>query len=86
MTTNLLLYISVFAIIGLFTFLFRAIFLFYVPQFFKNVTIKNGLDSVPSALLVALVIPFTFFVSGNFVPFRIQVLSILLTVSLFIFL
>ena len=79
MITNELTLIGVFFVVGIFTFCFRAIFLYEKPRFFKSDTFRNGLDAVPSALLVALVIPFTFFVSGAFLPFRIQVLTIILT-------
>lgn len=84
--TSELTYIGVFVIVGLFTFLFRAIFLFSKPDLFKNSHFKNGLDSVPSALLVALVIPYTFFASGGFSPFRIEVLAILLTIPIIYYL
>ena len=74
--------LGVFVVVGLFTFSFRAVFLFYMPQIFKSDVFKNGLESVPSSLLVALVIPFTFFASGNFLPFRMQVLAIVLTIPI----
>lgn len=82
MITNTFTLLVVFVIVGLFTFSFRAVFLFYMPQIFKSDVFKNGLESVPSSLLVALVIPFTFFTSGSFMPFRIQVFAIILTVPL----
>ena len=84
--TSELTYIGVFVIVGLFTFVFRAIFLFSKPNLFKNGHFKNGLDSVPSALLVALVIPYTFFSSGVFLPFRIEVLAIVLTIPIIYYL
>ena len=80
MIDNTIILLGVFSVVGIFTFSFRAIFLFYMPQIFKSEVFKNGLESVPSSLLVALVIPFTFFASGEFLPFRIQVLAIVLTV------
>lgn len=80
--TSELTYIGLFFIVGLFTFSFRAIFLFHKPNLFKNIHFRNGLDSVPIALLVALVIPFTFFVSGVFLPFRIPVYTIILTIPI----
>ena len=73
-------YILAFIIIGLFTFGFRATFLFYKPQLFENKIFSDGLESVPASLFVALVIPFTFFDYGVFNPFRPQVLAIILTV------
>ena len=70
-----------FFIIGAFTFLFRAIFLYYLPDSFNaNLTLKRGLESVPSSLLVALVIPFTFFIDTTFLPLRAEVYAILLTI------
>ena len=81
-----LTYIGIFVMVGIFTFSFRAIFLFHKPNLFKSNHFRNGLDSVPSALLVALVIPFTFFVSGVFLPFRIQVYTILLTIPIIYYL
>lgn len=75
-----LTFIGVFMVIGFFTFGFRAIFLYYKPQIFKIEFVKNGFDSVPASLLVALVIPFTFFDSGVFLPFRITVGAIILTI------
>lgn len=86
MIDNTLILLGVFAVVGLFTFSFRAVFLFYMPQMFKSDVFKNGLESVPSSLLVALVIPFTFFSSGFFMPFRIQVFAIVLTVPLIYYL
>ena len=47
-----------------------------------NPTLKKGLDSIPSSLLVALVVPFTFFVNGFFVPLRLEVFVILITVPI----
>ncbi len=84
--TSELTYIAIFVIVGLFTFFFRAIFLFTKPDLFKNGHFKNGLDAVPSALLVALVIPYTFFTTGIFSPFRIEVLAILLTIPIIYYL
>ena len=86
MITNELILIGVFIVVGIFTFSFRAIFLYIRPKLFKNDLFKNGLDAVPSALLVALVIPFTFFVSGAFLPFRIQVITIILTIPIIYYL
>lgn len=86
MITNDLTLLGVFLIVGIFTFFFRAIFLYTKPRLFKNDFFRNGLDAVPSALLVALVIPFTFFVSGSFEPFRIEVYTILLTVPIIYYL
>ncbi|MHA1947523.1 MAG: AzlD domain-containing protein, partial [Candidatus Hodarchaeales archaeon] len=59
---------------------FRAVFLFKYPGLFNKSLIRKGLESVPSSLLVALVIPFTFFVEGNFVLLRNEVYAVLLTV------
>ena len=86
MITNGLTLIGVFLIVGIFTFSFRAIFLYTKPKLFKNDLFRNGLDAVPSALLVALVIPFTFFVSGAFEPFRIEVYTIIFTIPIIYYL
>lgn len=66
--------------IGCFTYSFRAVFLFKYPGLLNKSLIRKGLESVPSSLLVALVIPFTFFVEGNFVPLRNEVYAVLLAV------
>ena len=78
--------LGVFFIVGIFTFVFRAIFLYYKPHLFTKDLFKNGLDAVPSTLLVALVIPFTFFVSGTFLPFRLEVLALIWTVPIIYYL
>lgn len=73
--------ILVFVCIGLSTFFFRAIFLYYIPSRIQtNQTIRRGIESVPGSLLVALVIPYTLFIDGIFSPWRIEVVSILLAV------
>jgi len=75
-----------FIIIGLFTFSFRAIFLYYLPSSFdSNQVLQRGLESVPSSLLVALVIPFTFFIDMTFLPNRPEVMAILLTIPIVYF-
>lgn len=75
-----------FMIIGLFTFSFRAIFLYYLPKSFNtNLVLKKGLESVQSSLLVALVIPFTFFLGTSFLPNRPEVFSILITIPIIYF-
>ena len=77
---ELLTYIILFIFIGCFTYSFRAVFLFKYPGLMNKSLIRKGLESVPSSLLVALVIPFTFFVEGNLVLLRNEVYAILLTV------
>ena len=73
--------ILAFIVVGLFTFSFRAFFLYYQPKFFTdNVYFKRALESVPSSLLVALVVPFTLFIGNTFSPFRVEVLAIMLTI------
>jgi hypothetical protein len=57
-----------------------------MPNILKSEIFKSGLGSVPSSLLVALVIPFTFFVSGIFLPYRIEVYSIILTIPIVLYL
>lgn len=80
---NNMMYFLVFLIIGIGTFFLRAVFLYNLPQFIENSqNIKQGLNSVPSALLVALVIPYTFFINNTFVFWRNDVLAILLTVPI----
>ena len=74
--TNMLLILF----IGCFTYSFRAVFLFKYPGLLNKSLIRKGLESVSSSLLVALVIPFTFFVEGNLVLLRNEVYAILLTV------
>ena len=58
----------------------RTIFLIYFPENLNNEKIKKGLESVPSSLLVALVIPYTFFIGTEFLLFRGEV-SIILIVA-----
>ncbi|MHA2294329.1 MAG: AzlD domain-containing protein [Candidatus Hodarchaeales archaeon] len=72
--TDLGVYIPVFVIIGLATFLMRAIFLYILPEIMKSKILRKGLKSVSNSLLIALVIPFTFFVDGVFSPWRVEVL------------
>jgi branched-subunit amino acid transport protein len=73
----------VFFIIGSFTFLFRAIFLFNLPELFKNSElIRKGLESVPSSLLVVLVIPYAFFVETQLHLIRPEVFAIILTIPI----
>ena len=52
---------------------------FKYPGLLNKSLLRKGLESVPSSLLVALVIPFTFFVEGNLVLLRNEVYAILLT-------
>ncbi|MHA1984615.1 MAG: AzlD domain-containing protein [Candidatus Hodarchaeales archaeon] len=71
----------VFLIIGSSTFLIRAIFLFKLPNFVnENKKFRKGLESVPSSLLVALVIPYAFFTEANLLLFRPEVFAILITI------
>lgn len=76
---ELLSYLVLFFLIGSCTYSFRAIFLFKYPGLFNKSLIRKGLESVPSSLLVALVIPFTFFVDGSLIFFRNEVYAVLLT-------
>jgi branched-subunit amino acid transport protein len=46
----------------------------------KNNYIRKGLESVPTSLLVALVIPFALFVNGKLILFRNEVYAVVLTV------
>lgn len=75
--------VASFIVIGIFTFTFRAIFLYNLPKrFSENDIIKTGLNSVSSSLLVALVIPFAFFVNLELQLVRIEVLAILVTIPI----
>ncbi|MCH8907988.1 MAG: AzlD domain-containing protein [Candidatus Heimdallarchaeota archaeon] len=65
-----------FIIIGIATFSMRALFFFYHPNFINKKTIKDGLNSIPSSLLVVLVIPFALFENLKFLPFRLEVYAI----------
>ena len=69
-------------IIGIATLGLRAIFLYYVPRFIEKPIIKRGMDAVPAAMLVALVIPFTFFSENRFNIMRFEVLAIVITVPI----
>ncbi len=69
-----------FVILGLSTFLMRATFLFHFPTRLNNENIRKALESVPSSLLVALVIPYTFFVETSISIFRIEVLILVASV------
>jgi hypothetical protein len=52
------------------------------PGLMNNSILKKGLSSVSSSLLVALVIPFTFFVEGIFSPWRVEVISIIIVIPI----
>ncbi|MHA1977869.1 MAG: AzlD domain-containing protein [Candidatus Hodarchaeales archaeon] len=80
--TNFNVFIPVFVIIGLATFFLRSIFLYMHPGLMNNSILKKGLSSVSSSLLVALVIPFTFFVEGIFSPWRVEVISIIIVIPI----
>ncbi len=72
--------LAVIVVIGVLTFLIRALFLFYLPKFIEeDIYLKKGLESVPSSLLVVLVIPFAFFVDAQLLV-RPEVFAILLTI------
>lgn len=79
------IYLPAFLIIGISTFFFRAVFLFNLPAILNNIMLKKGLDSIPSSLLVALVIPYTFFIDKEFLPFRLEVYVILITIPIVLF-
>lgn len=75
-------YFFVFFVIGFSTYFFRAVFLYKYPRPMKNNTIRKGLESVPSSLLVAFVVPFTLFIDGKLLIWRKEVLAILLTIPI----
>ena len=70
----LLLFIA----LGISTFSMRSIFLIHIPEKLNNEKIRKGLESVPSSLLVALVIPYTFFLGTNLDIFRLEVIVLLI--------
>lgn len=72
-----------FFLLGISTFGMRSLFLIYFPQKLNNEQIRKGLESVPSSLLVALVIPYTFFMDNIFEFNRIEVF-VLLVVAIII--
>ena len=76
------LLLSLFLLIGGFTLLFRAILLFKLPSQIQNPYVQYGLNKLPSSMLVALVVPFGFFVDKSFSPFKIEVYAILITIPL----
>ena len=77
-----ILLFGMFVILGFSTFLMRAIFLFNFPTRLNNQQIRKALESVPSSLLVALVIPYTFFIETKLSIFRIEVLILVLAVPI----
>ncbi len=80
--TELQVFIPVFCIIGASTFTLRAVFLYILPEVMDSSVLKKGLSSVSNSLLVALVIPFTFFINGIFTPWRVEVLALIIVVPL----
>ncbi|MHA1996433.1 MAG: AzlD domain-containing protein [Candidatus Hodarchaeales archaeon] len=80
--TQITVFVPVFTIIGLITFFLRAVFLYILPEIMENSVIKQGLQSVSNSLLVALVVPFTFFITGVFSPWRIEVLALIVVVPI----
>jgi len=70
------------ALIGVTTLALRATFLFYLPKFINHPRIRRAFDAVPASMLVALVIPFTFFVNQQLSLFRTEVYAILITIPL----
>ena len=77
--TVVLTYIVLFFMIGCCTYLFRGLFLFKYPKVMENNYIRKGLESVPTSLLVALVIPYALFVDGTLILSRIEVFAVVLT-------
>ena len=71
---------AMFVLLGFSTFLMRAIFLFRFPNRLNNKDIRKALESVPSSLLLSLVIPYTFFIESKLSVFRLEVLIIVLSV------
>ncbi|MHA2033601.1 MAG: hypothetical protein ACW99Q_29890 [Candidatus Kariarchaeaceae archaeon] len=63
-----------------------SIFLIHFPNKLNNANIRKGLESVPSSLLVALVIPYTFFIDKNLDFTRIEVFVLLVITPIIKFL
>ena len=75
-------YIPVFIGLGIATYIIRVTFLIIRPKLLDNSVLQKGLKSIPNSLLVALVVPFTFFIDGAFLPIRLGVLAILITIPI----
>ena len=75
-------YIPIFLLTGVGTYIIRVLFLVTRPKLLNNPILQKGLESIPNSLLVAFVIPFTFFINGIFSPLRIEVLAVLITIPL----
>ena len=73
---------STITIIGIFTLLNRAIFIYYLPEFMSSKKIKRGMSTVPASMLVSLVIPFTFFIDQQFIFNRPEVYAIIIAIPL----
>ena len=69
-------------VIGIFTYFFRLVFLFGVPEILKSDRIESAMDVMPVAMLVALVIPTILFVGNSLMIFRPEVFAIVLSVPL----
>ena len=80
--TSVIEYLILFCIVGGFTLFFRAIPFYKYPSFLDRKTIKRGLESIPNTLLIALTVPFIFFIDTDFVPYRLDVLSLLLSIPI----
>jgi branched-subunit amino acid transport protein len=75
-------YVPIFFLVGVATYGIRVIFLIVRPKLLNNPRLQKGLESIPNSLLVAFVIPFTFFMDGVFLPLRIEVLALLITIPI----
>lgn len=69
-------------VIGIFTYFFRVVFLFGVPEILKSDRMKSAMDAIPVAMLVALVIPTILFVGNSLIIFRPEVFAIVFSVPL----
>ncbi|MCE7737629.1 MAG: AzlD domain-containing protein [Candidatus Heimdallarchaeota archaeon] len=75
-----------FFLLGISTFGMRSLFLVHFPQKLNNEQIRKGLESVPSSLLVALVIPYTFFIETDVDFIRLEVFVLLVVMVIIKFL
>ncbi len=74
----------VIGVIGLSTVFIRAIFLFQLPKKVNHPLVKRGMEAVPAAMLVALVLPFTLFENQRISLFRAEVFAIIISLPLMV--
>lgn len=69
-------------LVGIGTYLIRLVFLLKDFEVLKTKVVAAGLNSVPVTMLVALVIPYTFFVGNQLVISRPEVWAIIFTIPI----